>query len=571
MSLPSLPVSTAGQEQQVPANNDFQSILSGLTGGAANSLALGATTAYNQNLQDRLLSAAVDNLNNFAQTVQAQGNPDLLQYINDNINLAKQGQISPAQMLSAVQQKSQMFGVKVPQNFTDATNQALAQEGQVAKQGYTPVERAAIQNALQGVISQQRGEQGAIAAAQQARGQYGGGQALDQEQEALQGAINNASAVGNQTEANAYTRALQALQAQGSLGLGAGAQSFSQNAAVATAQDAINSLNTQLQQQANATNQSANQQAILQTSAQQQQRDLANQQAQLALNQQKSGAVNQTVQNLQGRENIAGGALANAGKNAAGVLPSVYNNTQTGVAGIASNLLGPNGAVANGVGNLARQGVGALTGGGGGGGVIGPGTAAAARLAGGSGGSTVLDATGYSPPAVDNSIFAQNDPNTGLPTGVQPVDTSGAISDYSSNYTPPPIDTSSLDTSDFSSGLTDSFPSYMTFAKGGEARGFDFYDGGHVKGPGSETSDSIPALLSNHEFVVNAESAKKYKPLVEAINDGDHESILDSLLPLIAPEHHEIQIVVTPKGKKIDGQKALSDALKAMTRVSDDD
>ncbi|MBB6224570.1 M15 family metallopeptidase [Rhizobium leguminosarum] len=45
-------------------------------------------------------------------------------------------------------------------------------------------------------------------------------------------------------------------------------------------------------------------------------------------------------------------------------------------------------------------------------------------------------------------------------------------------------------------------------------------DGGHVAGPGGPTSDSIPAMLSNGEFVVNADSARKHRRLLDAINSG---------------------------------------------------
>jgi TP901 family phage tail tape measure protein len=45
-------------------------------------------------------------------------------------------------------------------------------------------------------------------------------------------------------------------------------------------------------------------------------------------------------------------------------------------------------------------------------------------------------------------------------------------------------------------------------------------EGGKVTGPGTETSDSIPALLSNNEFVVRARQAKKYSRLLNAINNG---------------------------------------------------
>ena len=42
--------------------------------------------------------------------------------------------------------------------------------------------------------------------------------------------------------------------------------------------------------------------------------------------------------------------------------------------------------------------------------------------------------------------------------------------------------------------------------------------GGYVYGPGTETSDSIPTLLSNGEFVVNAESTSAFGSLLEKIN-----------------------------------------------------
>jgi tape measure domain-containing protein len=52
----------------------------------------------------------------------------------------------------------------------------------------------------------------------------------------------------------------------------------------------------------------------------------------------------------------------------------------------------------------------------------------------------------------------------------------------------------------------------------GGAMGLALATGGHVRGPGSETSDSIPAMLSNNEFVVNARSTKKHLGLLHQIN-----------------------------------------------------
>jgi hypothetical protein len=44
--------------------------------------------------------------------------------------------------------------------------------------------------------------------------------------------------------------------------------------------------------------------------------------------------------------------------------------------------------------------------------------------------------------------------------------------------------------------------------------------GGWISGPGTSTSDSIPALLSDGEFVINAKQASRFGAMLEAINDG---------------------------------------------------
>jgi tape measure domain-containing protein len=47
-----------------------------------------------------------------------------------------------------------------------------------------------------------------------------------------------------------------------------------------------------------------------------------------------------------------------------------------------------------------------------------------------------------------------------------------------------------------------------------------FSSGGPVTGPGTGTSDSILARISNGEYVINAKSTKRYLPLIKAINNG---------------------------------------------------
>jgi hypothetical protein len=44
--------------------------------------------------------------------------------------------------------------------------------------------------------------------------------------------------------------------------------------------------------------------------------------------------------------------------------------------------------------------------------------------------------------------------------------------------------------------------------------------GGYMRGPGTGTSDSIVARVSNGEFIVNATSTAMHRPLLEAINDN---------------------------------------------------
>ena len=54
--------------------------------------------------------------------------------------------------------------------------------------------------------------------------------------------------------------------------------------------------------------------------------------------------------------------------------------------------------------------------------------------------------------------------------------------------------------------------------------GLNLATGGYVRGPGTGTSDSIPANLSNGEFVVNAAATKRNRALLEAINSNERVS-----------------------------------------------
>jgi hypothetical protein len=56
-----------------------------------------------------------------------------------------------------------------------------------------------------------------------------------------------------------------------------------------------------------------------------------------------------------------------------------------------------------------------------------------------------------------------------------------------------------------------------------------FAEGGLVTGPGTGTSDSINARLSNGEFVIPAEVTKKYLPMLEALRTGRFDDMMGNL------------------------------------------
>lgn len=58
------------------------------------------------------------------------------------------------------------------------------------------------------------------------------------------------------------------------------------------------------------------------------------------------------------------------------------------------------------------------------------------------------------------------------------------------------------------------------FALAGGGNAVRAAGGGSIRGAGTGTSDSIPAWLSNGEYVVNAKMAKKYGAFLDAINSG---------------------------------------------------
>jgi hypothetical protein len=75
---------------------------------------------------------------------------------------------------------------------------------------------------------------------------------------------------------------------------------------------------------------------------------------------------------------------------------------------------------------------------------------------------------------------------------------------------------------------------WATAATGVEDLGLFLAEGGDVSGPGTGTSDGVPAWLSQGEFVVNSMSTKKYRGLLKAINaEGNGGPALELPVPRI--------------------------------------
>jgi hypothetical protein len=81
---------------------------------------------------------------------------------------------------------------------------------------------------------------------------------------------------------------------------------------------------------------------------------------------------------------------------------------------------------------------------------------------------------------------------------------------------------------------------------------FGFADGGYVSGAGTSRSDSIPAMLSNGEYVINAAATKQFRPLLASINSGSFGAFANGGLVstgmLTTPSMTAIQPVANANG-----------------------
>lgn len=216
-----------------------QNLLSGGQLSASQSAYQNAVNALNQSVPSQLA--------NLIPTLQLQ---------------VVQGQMTPAQAQAAIQQQSQLAGIKVDPSLMNAQMQSLTQLQQIASSGgLTPQDKAQLQQINNQVNAQNAGRQLSVQQQAQQQGVGGSGFDLAARLGAAQQANNAASDAGTNVAANAQQRALQAIQQSGQLGGQIQQEQFGEAAQKAAAQDAVNQFNTGLQQQTNLTNTANAQQA----------------------------------------------------------------------------------------------------------------------------------------------------------------------------------------------------------------------------------------------------------------------------------------------------------------------
>ena len=120
--------------------------------------------------------------------------------------------------------------------------------------------------------------------------------------------------------------------------------------------------------------------------------------------------------------------------------------------------------------------------------------------------------SGGNPAAINNyDINAQNgDPSRGLMQVIMSTFRAYALPGYNSNLYDP--------LSNMLASINYVMHQYGSIDAG--YRGVAYAGGGAVSGPGTGTSDSIAARLSNGEFVVNAAATSRHRGLLEALNGG---------------------------------------------------
>jgi hypothetical protein len=235
--------------------------------------------------------------------------------------LVQQGQISPEEAQTYLQQSSAMNNISLDPKFKQAQMDALSSLQDIGNNhGVTAADQAQLNDIQTQEDTHARGAREAILQNAQARGVGGSGAELLSQMTNQQDAATRASNRGFDVAANAQQRALAALQAAGQMGGQLQNNQFNQQAQIANANDSISRFNTanqQNQENMNVGARNAAQQANLanQQSIANQNVDMANKQQQynkqlsqtdfenqMKKNQAVAGALNKTGANQQANQ-----------------------------------------------------------------------------------------------------------------------------------------------------------------------------------------------------------------------------------------------------------------------------
>jgi hypothetical protein len=163
--------------------------------------------------------------------------------------MVQTGQITPEMAQAYLQSPNAMLAENIPQQGTQAQEQAISEMLSAANAGgLTPQEQAQMQSIIQGLNTQEQGANAADVQSAAARGALTGGETLAAQLEGNQAADVNANQLGAETAANAYTQMLNELTSAGTAGQALQGQQNTQANTVAAATNAINQFNAAQQQ-----------------------------------------------------------------------------------------------------------------------------------------------------------------------------------------------------------------------------------------------------------------------------------------------------------------------------------
>lgn len=160
------------------------------------------------------------------------------------------GQLDPAMETAVNQEATRLASINVDPASREAEMNALTKLQDISNKGGLDAQaKQAEYEAANTANTNEHGQQGAIMQNFAARGVGGSGAQLAAALTADQGDANRLASTGEQSASDAEQRALSALTQSGQIGANINSQDYTQAAAKASAQDAINRFNTQNQQQ----------------------------------------------------------------------------------------------------------------------------------------------------------------------------------------------------------------------------------------------------------------------------------------------------------------------------------